>query len=210
MNINFLMSAINGAGEYADLAEPSYKVPRATRDMEPLLLEFVRQLHNPATELFDDRYGTMGPRARMKMQQAEALAEGYQKVAETISLADASEHIPQILDRQLPEDNANFYNTNPRVEALVARQQNAEPLVQDMITMFKAIENIPRGNQEPTPVRPQPSLRDSAPPSGTEPFDNADYSDSDAASYEGDPADVATRRLSQQSLSDSSRTAIFR
>ena len=34
MNIQFLMTAINGVGEYADLAEPAYKVPAAPREME--------------------------------------------------------------------------------------------------------------------------------------------------------------------------------
>ena len=194
MNIKYLLTAINGVGEYADLEWPYYKVPTAPAS-EPLLLNFIHQLHNPATELFDDRYGTTGPRAMERVQRAETLAEGYQKMAATLSLADASEHVPQIMDRQ--GDNAPFrdFNTNPRMEALVPRQQAAEPMVQNLVDLYKSVEDIPRSNQQPTTVGHQLSLRNSPAP-GIEPHDGADFDnhDSDCESYEGDVADIAERQ----------------
>ena len=162
MNINFLMTAIDGTGKYADLDQPYIRVPRVPNSLEPLLQEFIQQLNNPATALFNDCYGTMGPRARKKMEQAKVLAEGYQKMADSLNLTDASEHTLQIMDRQSSASSSDFraYNTNPRTGALAARQPDAEPLLNDMISFFKAIEDIPEDHREPTSVRTQLSLRE--------------------------------------------------
>ena len=90
------------------------------------------------------------------MEEATVLAEGYKMVAQSLSLVDAAEHIPRIMDQESPEDNADFkdYNTNPRIESLVARQPDAEPLVNSMITLFKQVEDI----SEEKKSRPQSGL----------------------------------------------------
>ena len=111
MDIRYLVSAIDGSGRYADMENPYYQTPAIPDNLRPLLLEFIQQLRNPATALFDDRHGTMGPRARKKMKEATVLAEGYEKVSQSLSLAEAAEHIPRIKEMPQLSKTGGIFNS---------------------------------------------------------------------------------------------------
>ena len=185
MNINFLITAIDGQGNYADLSNPRFRAPRIPEQYEPLLRDFVQQLQNPAAPYFNDSYGTTGDKARIEKARAEALAEGYKDIARTLSLTEASgPQLPQLMDQDAPVDKHDFkdYNTNPRLEALTDRVQQADPLVEALVTLYKTVEEEPsRKRPRLTSVSVQNAIGD-APDTRIMSYDNADYeSGSDGA-----------------------------
>ena len=202
MSIEYLISAIDGKGNYADLDRPYFRVPHISNAHEPLLQEFVQQLQNPATALFNDSYGTRGTKARQMRQQAEALADGYRQVAQSLNLAKAAEPpLPQIMDEQASGSNSDFkdYNTNPRIVALADRQKDAEPLVENLLLLLKTVEDMPQARPQLTSVSTQIALQNAS-SEQIKPFDEVNYgSDSDGAeSYESDTMFIwSTDRLRQ-------------
>ena len=198
MNIKHLLTALTYAGKYADLPGTWYTVPRTPPNWEPLLKEFITQLHNPATPLYDDRNGTTGPRARERVNQANVLCQELSKIADTLSLVTTSEPIPALMDQHdYSVDMAAC--TNPRINTLLKCRPNAEPMVQSMIDLYRSIENQHKTNQQLTTVNPSPAPR--TPKLTIEPHDNATFSgDSDCESYHGDPEEDTQKFFTAEEL----------
>ena len=83
LDIKHLLTVVKFNGTFADLT--GYQVPRYPEHWAPLVKEFIEQLANPATALYDDSRGTTGPSAQQRIDKAEELHKEYTRMAETLS-----------------------------------------------------------------------------------------------------------------------------
>ena len=171
-----LLTTVKFDGTFADLT--GYQVPCTPEWWAPLVKEFVEQLANPATALYDDSRGATGPLAQQRIAKAETLHKQYTKMAETLSLATDGTPNPQICDENSVDTESN---SNPKNKALLQSRSNAEPMVQHMIDLFKTWEDGHVNYQKMTSViRPSSSSGERIPA-----HEDADFSD-ECMSYNGD------------------------
>ena len=125
LDTRHIMTAVRFDGTYANLA--GYQVPRYPDRWAPLVQEFIQQLADPATALYDDSRGTMGPLAQQRIAKAEELHKEYTKMAETLSVATDRNPNPQICDENSVDTEVC---SNPKNKALLQNRTDAEPMVQ--------------------------------------------------------------------------------
>ena len=195
MDIRHLLTTVKYNGDYADLT--NYQVPRTPTNWVPLVDEFLAQLKNPATPLYDDSRGTTGPLAKQRVEQAETLRKEYSRMASTLSLVTDAAPIPEICSQEDFEVDVEAC-TNPKNNALVRCRANAEPMVQSMIDFYKTVETEHKNNQQLTTVNPPSGSARQAPKTPDVPIaphDNADYSNSECESYYGDSEEAKPRHI---------------
>ena len=185
MDIKHLLTTVKYDGTFADLT--GFQVPRTPECWVTLVNEFIEQLANPATALYDDSRGTTGPLAKQRIEEAETLHKEYVKMAETLSVATDRNPNPQICDDNSVDTEAC---SNPKNKALLQNRPDAEPMVQHIIDLFKKWEFNHVNYQRMTSVKHPPvSTGERVPP-----HDDADFSaDSECESYHGDSEENRTK-----------------
>ena len=132
LHIKNLLTTVRFDGSYADLT--GYRVPRTPPQWVSLVNEFIQQLANPATALYDDSRGTTGPLAPQRIEKAVTLHNEYTKMAETLSVATDRAPTLQICDRNSVDTDAC---ANQKNKSLLPHRIQAEPMVLGMFDPFK-------------------------------------------------------------------------
>ena len=142
----------------------------------PLVQEFIQQLADPATALYDDSHGTTGPLAQQRIDRAQELHQEYTRMAETVTIPDNRNTNPLICDSNTVDTEAC---TNPKHKALLQNRTDHDPIVKQMVDMFQLWEENHAGYQRMTSVN-QPAASETVIPS----HEDADYFD-EIQSYHG-------------------------
>ena len=109
LDIRHILTAVRFDGTYADLV--GYQASRHPDEWAPLVQEFIQQLADPATALYDDSHGTTGPSAQQRIDRAQELHQEYTRMAETLTIPDNRNTNPQVYDSNTVRLFGQFYSS---------------------------------------------------------------------------------------------------